>query len=72
MRGVGDDKDITSPYGKIHFNDTSKILQTPPPLPHIPTINNDEAPMNYMEAIIEKFETNFLDLIFSHVQERYS
>ena len=28
--------------------------------------------MNYMEAIIEKFETNFLDLIFSHVQGRYS
>ena len=72
MRGVGDDKDITSPYGQINFNDTTKILQTPPPLPHIPTINNDEAPMNYMDAIIEKFETNFLDLIFSHVQGRYS
>ena len=28
MRGVGDDKDITSPYGQINFNDTTKILQT--------------------------------------------
>ena len=28
MRGVGDDKDITSSYGQINFNDTTKILQT--------------------------------------------
>ena len=54
MRGVGDDKDITSPYGQINFNDTTKILQTPPPLPHFPTINNDQAPINYMVAIMYK------------------
>ena len=65
MRGVRDDKDITSSYGQINFNETTKILQTPPPpLPHFPTINNDQAPINYMVAIMEKLETNFLDLIF--------
>ena len=59
-------------YGQINFNDTTKILQTPPPLPHFPTINNDQAPINYMVAVMEKLETNFLDLIFSLVQGRYS
>ena len=75
MRGVGDDKDITSPYGQINFNDTTKFLQTPAPpsqYPYDKSINNDQAPINYMVAIMEKLETNFLDLIFSHVQGRYS